>query len=178
MIAHLFGVTVIALTFAASAVSKLRDRGGFVQSIRAFQVLPERLTGATAIALTSAEVAVVGLLTLALLPVFSPFVPYVLGIAAVLLVAYTAGLVSVRARGLHVPCHCFGASPVPVSWFDIARNVLLLGIAGLALAAGTPADPLAGVDAVLVALAGAATTLVVTNLANVVHTVVTAAGTD
>ncbi|MER7007504.1 MauE/DoxX family redox-associated membrane protein [Dactylosporangium sp. NPDC000555] len=176
MIAHLFGLTVIGLTFAASAVSKLRDRGGFVQSVRAFQLLPERLTGAVATLLTSTEVAVVALLALGTAK--PDVVPPVLVVAAALLVAYTAGLVSVRARGLHVPCHCFGASPVPVSWYDIARNGLLLGIAGLALAAGTPAEPLTGVDAVLVALAGAATTLVVTNLANVVHTAVTAAGTD
>ncbi|WP_433219910.1 MauE/DoxX family redox-associated membrane protein [Dactylosporangium sp. CS-047395] len=176
MIAHLFGLTVIALTFAASAVSKLRDRGGFVQSIRAFQVVPERLSGPVATLLTGVEVAVVAVLALG--TAVPAVVPPALVAAAALLVAYTAGLVSVRVRGLHVPCHCFGASPVPVSWYDIARNALLLGIAGLALAAGTPADPLAGVDAVLVALAGAATTLVVTNLANVVHTVVTAAGTD
>lgn len=178
MITFLFGQAVIALTFAASAVSKLRDRGGFVQSVRAFQLVPARLTGAAAVALTSAEAVVVVLLAIGVVPALTAVVVPALLLAVALLLAYTAGLVSVRARGLHVPCHCFGASPLPVSWYDVARNALLLVVAGLALAAGTPAQPLTGRDALLVALAGAAAALVVTNLATVVHTSVTAAGTD
>jgi len=174
LIAFLFGQAVIALTFAASVASKLRDRGGFVQSVRAFQLVPPRLAGAVAAGLTSAEVVVVALLAAGAVPALTATVRPALLLATALLLAYTGGLVSVRARGLHVPCHCFGASPVPVSWYDVGRNVLLLAVAGVALAAGTPARPLTGLDAVLVALIGAAAALVVTNLATVVHT---AAGT-
>jgi hypothetical protein len=178
LIAYLFGQAVIALTFGASTVSKLRDRGGFVQSVQAFQLVPPHLTGAVATGLTSAEVVVVALLVAGAAPALTVLAAPALVLAVALLLVYGAGLVSVRVRGLHVPCHCFGANPVPVSWYDVARNVVLLGVAAISLVAGAPAQPLTGLDAALVVLVAAGAALVVTNLATVVHTAVKTAGTD
>ena len=53
-----------------------------------------------------------------------------------LLVTFTALLVSRLAAGDHPPCACFGAwSTRPLSWWHVARNVAMMALAGVALAA-------------------------------------------
>jgi len=79
---------------------------------------------------------------------------------------------------MRVACHCFGASPATVSWYDVARNGLLIAAAGAGLAAGVPGQRLPATDAALVALSALAAPLVITNLANVVSTTVRVAGND
>lgn len=75
--------------------------------------------------------------------------------AVVMLVAFTALLARVVARGEAVACGCFGsARPEPVSFVDLVRNGLLIVVAAaVAIGATTPATP------------GLAATIVVTGLA-------------
>lgn len=78
-------------------------------------------------------------------------------VAVVLLAAFTTVLVRALRRGGEVRCACFGqAGGAPLSWVDLARNGLLVGLALLAVTGGLePRVPslLAGVTVVLVAAA-------------------------
>ena len=65
--------------------------------------------------------------------------------ALALLVPFTAVLVRAVAAGSQAPCNCFGASRAePVSWADVARNVMLAGLALAGLGASRPVVPGAG----------------------------------
>ena len=60
--------------------------------------------------------------------------PTVVGI--VLIVAFTAWIVAQLAAGRHPPCACFGAlSATPLRWWHAARNVALIAIGVIAIAA-------------------------------------------
>jgi Methylamine utilisation protein MauE len=62
--------------------------------------------------------------------------PWTALLAAGLLVAFTVLLLRVLARGEHPRCRCFGSLTAGrVTWWAVARNVVLLALAGLALAA-------------------------------------------
>lgn len=51
-----------------------------------------------------------------------------------MLLAFTAHLVSLLARGLRPPCACFGAARTrPISWWTVARNVVFIVINLVAL---------------------------------------------
>jgi hypothetical protein len=64
-------------------------------------------------------------------------------VAALLtLAAFTALLARAVRSGLETPCNCFGAARAdPVSWLAVVRNMLLAGLAILALAAPRPVVP-------------------------------------
>ena len=56
--------------------------------------------------------------------------------AATTLLAFTVLLVGVLRRGEHPPCACFGAfSARPLGWGHVARNVVFLVLAIVAIAA-------------------------------------------
>lgn len=62
--------------------------------------------------------------------------------AAALLVAFTGVLARAVARGLAVPCGCFGtASHAPITTTTLLRNALLVAAAGAALFADEPTVP-------------------------------------
>ena len=114
----LFAQVVVVATFAASALAKARDLDGFHRTLVAFRIAGDRSARRLAPVVLAVEVLAV-LLTL--------LVPYAgLALGAALLIAYTGLLVSVRAHGTSVGCHCFGRTPEPVSWWDVARNLVLL----------------------------------------------------
>lgn len=137
----LFAQTVAVATFAASAVAKARDLDGFHATLVAFRVAGDRAARRLAPLVLAAEVLVVLLTVL--------FAPAGLALAALLLVVYTGLLASVRAHGTTVGCHCFGRTPLPVSWWDVARNLVLLAGIGV----GVVADPGIGAGVALVLLA-------------------------
>lgn len=177
-VALVFGPVLIGATFAASALGKIRDPEGFAQAAGAFRLIPAARVPIVARLLTVTEVLVVALLVVGLVPAAGVATTAGLGLAGALLVAYTAGLIAVRVRGMTVTCHCFGASPAPVSWWDVARNVLLAAGAGWGLAAGHPEARLAVGDGILVAMTALAAALILTNLSNVVNTAVHVAGAE
>jgi Methylamine utilisation protein MauE len=122
---------LIGLVFAASAIGKLRDFGGFVASVPA--LLPTRPDHArpVAIATTVLESLV------PLLLIVPPTAAYGFGLATVLLAAFTVAVATAIRRGHRAPCRCFGPSSVPLGRRHLVRNGLLLAVAVLgALAPG------------------------------------------
>ena len=56
--------------------------------------------------------------------------PLVAIVTALLLVAFTVLLCARLARGERPPCACFGRlSTRPISWWSVARNLALIGLA-------------------------------------------------
>jgi hypothetical protein len=53
--------------------------------------------------------------------------------AGALLAVFTVGLVQRLRTGRRPPCACFGASARPISWWSVARNVLLMVVAAVAV---------------------------------------------
>lgn len=122
----------LAGTFAVSGVAKLRDRAGAHQAVRDFGV-PGPLVGLTASLLAPVELASAALLLTAGWGVLLGAL-----VAAVMLVAFTVGIVANLTRGKRVDCHCFGQlTSKPLSWRSVARNVLLLAVAVVVLAGGS-----------------------------------------
>jgi uncharacterized membrane protein YphA (DoxX/SURF4 family) len=119
----------LALMFAASFYAKARDLRSFRESIAGFGILPRALVRPAALLFVGGELLAAILLIVGLtLPGFA--------LALVLLVIFSAALVSVLARKLPVACGCFGSSRQIVSGYDLARNAgfAVLGALGLALA--------------------------------------------
>jgi hypothetical protein len=177
-VALVFGHVLIGATFAAAALGKARDPDGFDQAAAAFRLIPPKRLRIVARLLMAVELLIVALLAVGLLPAAGIAITIGLGIAAALLIAYTVGLIAVRVRGMTVTCHCFGAGPAPVSWWDVVRNVLLVGGAALGMAAGNPESRLPVGDAILVVMLALIAALIVTNLTNVVNTAVRVAGAE
>jgi hypothetical protein len=138
----------LALLFAATALHKARDPEGFRASVEGYALLPERLCGGVAGALTGGEAALAAALLLpASLGVRGP----ALVAAAALLGLYAAAIAVNLARGRRdIDCGCAGpAARQPLSGWLVARNALLAALA-LACLRGAALRPLVWVDAVTV----------------------------
>jgi len=122
---------VLAVTFAISAGSKLRDWSSFPRAVSAFGV-PGRLAVPAAVAVVVLEVA-------SAVALLAPGTWAIGGAvtAAALLAAFTVGIIVNLTRGRHPPCNCFGqASQEPLSWRSVMRNAVLLALTVPVLAAG------------------------------------------
>lgn len=122
---------VLAAMFVAAAAAKTFDRERFLGTLRLSGVPPEvarRIGAATPIV----ELAVAAGL------VFAPqrLLGGVFAFAAILLVVFTAWVVGMLKRDLHVPCGCFGRTNRPMGWWTIIRNVglICLAVVGTAFA--------------------------------------------
>ncbi|MFD7325750.1 MauE/DoxX family redox-associated membrane protein [Streptomyces sp. NPDC059875] len=84
-------------------------------------------------------------------------------LAAVLLTAFTAGLVGVLRRGTGASCHCFGATAGAIAPRHVVRNALLIAaaLAGATASHGGAAEPTPG----LLLTAGGAVVLAVVTVA-------------
>jgi hypothetical protein len=122
---------LLAAVFVRAAAAKVARPA---QTAVTFAALGVPGAAATARAVPIVELVVAG----ALLAASS-----VGAIAALLvLVGFTALLSKAVLSGLQTPCNCFGAARAePVSWSDVARNVMLAGLAALALRASGPVLP-------------------------------------
>jgi hypothetical protein len=144
----------VGLVFVASILGKARGRKPYADFVRATGRLGSGwLTswipaGVLAGGVIAAEAAVVVLLV----PPGSTWVGFVL--AGLLAVAFAAAVAAALRRGDHAPCNCFGVSARPISRVHLVRNVVLVAVAALGLAADgvavDPAEP-AGVVAAVVA---------------------------
>lgn len=113
---------VIAVVFAISLGSKLRDFSQFVKTIHNFRLLPSSLIPFSAGLILGSELLVVLLL-------FNwPLIAFLLG--ASLLLIFSGALAAVLVRKIQTPCHCFGASQQLVSPLDLVRNFGFLLCAG------------------------------------------------
>jgi hypothetical protein len=136
----------IAALLLHAAAAKLGDRGTFTQHLGAYGVR-ERVAPVLATLMPTAEI----LLALGLM---TPWRGAAAAGSAVLLLIYGGGMAWQRAHGRRIDCGCGGA-PLLLSWWLVARNVLL---AALAVAAGLAVLPRT-VGAADAAVAGGAVVL-------------------
>jgi hypothetical protein len=118
--------SLIALVFCVSAISKIRTVGTFSDFnawLAGMPVVPKRGHTAAAVVFVGGELLIVGCL----------IIPAANGLgfllAAVLLVAFSAGIYLAMRQELRQPCLCFGVSTLPLGWPHIARNVGLFCVA-------------------------------------------------
>jgi hypothetical protein len=119
---------VIGAVFAVSLVSKLRSRTAFREFagwLASLPVLPPRTRRVAAVVLAAAETAVLLLVALPWTVVGG------LAIAAVLLMALTAGVAATMRAGTSAPCQCFGRSGSPLSSRHVVRNLALSVLAAV-----------------------------------------------
>lgn len=135
---------VVAVCLLVAARSKLAGRAAFAEftgSLVALRLAARGSTRATALAVTVvvAEAAV----ALAVLLPWSAAAG--LGLATLLLGAFTAVVLRAVLSHVREPCRCYGAATRPLGWAHVARNLALVAVAGTgaAGAAGAPApgDP-------------------------------------
>ena len=157
---------LLLLTFAISAVAKVRSPAAFRAAVEDFEVVPRGRAGAVAVAVIAAEFAVA-----AGLAVGGPLLPVAFALAAAALLAFSAVLVRALLRHRRVRCHSFGSAAAEVSWFDVVRNGLLVAAAAVGAAAVVAGvRPAAGADlALLVPMAGVLLALLL-SLSDVVTT--------
>jgi hypothetical protein len=138
------------LVFLGGAFAQWRERELFAAAIENYALIPAVAVPAAAVLLILAE-ALIGLLLL--LPWCRPWGQFA-GIA--LLCVVTSAVVVNLLRGReHISCGCGGASgEQSLSWALVSRNLVFVGLLGVAALAATP-RPLVWLDYLLVP-AGAA----------------------
>lgn len=128
---------VIGVVFLVSSASKVIDFPKFKEVVRAFRLLPSRLSSSAAFLFLCSEVAVVVLLILGgslLLPGFA--------LAIGLLFLFCFALLTVVIRRIRTACHCFGPSTKEVSFVDVWRNLgfMVCAFVGCLMLAWTKVD--------------------------------------
>lgn len=115
---------LLAVVFGWAAILKLADPASFAGQIAGFELVPLLLVTPTAILLPGVEL-VAGLAVL---------VPRTRRSAALLLASllsvFIVAALSVIARGLDVPCGCFGSGTRMVGWTLVAEDLAFLMVAG------------------------------------------------
>jgi hypothetical protein len=125
---------LLAAVFAVAAGGKLVSRSRTVETLAEFGV-PESIRRPVAIALPLAELAI----AVALLPAATA--AWAALAAVLLLAAFTAAVARTLMQGREVDCNCFGSlGPSRISRWTLARNVLLLALAG-GIAIAAQSDP-------------------------------------
>jgi uncharacterized membrane protein YphA (DoxX/SURF4 family) len=119
---------VLGGVFLVAGVLKAIDPQSSVAAVRAYQLLPTSLATIVGWGLPFAEIAL-GLLLLAGIATRA-----VAAAAAILLVIFIAGVVSVAVRGLSIDCGCFGGGG-EVAPDQTAYGIELVRDAGLLLLA-------------------------------------------
>jgi peroxiredoxin len=126
-IALLLARLLLALVFAVAGAAKLADREGSRRAIVDFGV-PSALAAPLGLLLPLAELAVAA----TLLPASTAWWG-ALG-ALALLSVFVVGISINLARGRKPECHCFGQlHSAPVGWKTLARNAVLIAVAGFVL---------------------------------------------
>lgn len=128
-------ILVLAVTFAAAAVAKLRDREPFVATLKA--LVPTRAAAPLARALPAGELVLAGALVAGVVPRLTALL--VLGALAV----FSLALLRLRAAGgtgasagparSVIPCNCFGAAGDGDPATALVRNGLLATLAVVAV---------------------------------------------
>ncbi|EOD65073.1 MauE/DoxX family redox-associated membrane protein [Amycolatopsis vancoresmycina] len=132
------GVALIAVVFAASSVSKLRDFRGFARSVPVLVPMPAGWVTPVSVVVVAAEA---GSAVLVAVPATAT-AGFLL--ASALLLAFTVAIAASLRRGRPAPCRCFGVSETPVGPRHLVRNSVLLALTLLGALAPGPLPPLAG----------------------------------
>jgi putative oxidoreductase len=115
-----------------SGYHKILHPADFALAVYRFHLLPDVLVNMASLYFQWLEVACAACLL---------FIPKyrvaALWIALVLLVLFTGGIAINLLRGSSFSCGCFSNSPIarPMDWLNVARNIALMALAGLALLA-------------------------------------------
>lgn len=123
---------LVLSTFALSFAHKVLAIGEFAATVDKLTRLPRRVRTLVVLAVVAAELAVVVALF-----VGRPLATWGLPLAVGLLAAFTGVIGCALRSGYTVHCNCFGRSPYTMTYFDLARNLVL---GGGALAAALLAD--------------------------------------
>ncbi|MEV8637014.1 MauE/DoxX family redox-associated membrane protein [Streptosporangium sp. NPDC051023] len=142
---------LLALVFFVAVATKVRGRSDLAQfraAVREFGVgLPWSSAASGAV--------IAGELVAASLMLIDAVAPVGLGLAAVLLAAFTGAIGSAVRRGATTSCRCFGASDQPLGVRHVVRNVILLSITAAGMT-GTLLAPggVGGLDVTALFLSG------------------------
>lgn len=165
--ALLFSRFVVGITFFLSAWGKARAVPAFQQAILRFQILPKWLVQPFAYLMIGGE-----FLTVLLVALGGNWTWAGLALAILLLLAFTAALLSVLARKLVTSCNCFGSSQKQISSYDVCRNtgfiLCALGGWGAYSTAGVN-QTLSLAEAGLTGLAALGFVLLLTNIQEIVE---------
>lgn len=131
---------ILCAVFLLAGTGKVLHSDEFSTALRLSR-LPDRVVAPAGVLVPALEFGVAAGLVLQT----SRSLLVALGVAVVVLTAFTAWMVWVYARGLRVRCGCFGHASTVVGPRGIERNLVLLGLAlvGLLLAWRT-SSPLPG----------------------------------
>jgi hypothetical protein len=123
----------IAAIFVVSALSKVRSRASVVeflgstasvlQAFRRRRGTGRSITRFFGFAVIAAEAATLVLVVIPATRVVG------FGVACVLLLGFSVGIVVTLRSGASVPCRCFGASSGPVAGRHLVRNCVLMVVA-------------------------------------------------
>ena len=158
---------LIATVFAVAVVSKVSGRAAFdafVASVRRMAILPDGRVRPAARATAAAEGATVLLVAL-------PWpVAAAIGFALAngLLSMFALAIGAVLRRGERVACRCFGVSAAPLTGRHIVRNMMLIAVAVVGIAATMSGGATGLAGALVAAFAGVAAGAVVTLLDDLV----------
>ncbi|MEU0572530.1 MauE/DoxX family redox-associated membrane protein [Nonomuraea sp. NPDC005983] len=153
------GCRVLLVTvFALALWSKVSGREPWARFVRSVRDMTPWRSNAVPVAVAAGEAAVI---VLAATPLrWAGALGFAL--AAVLLGCFAVATALVVRRGAAVPCRCFGASETPMGWAHVIRDLVLIALAALGLAAST-AFGLADMGmAVISGVSGAALGLLIT----------------
>ncbi|GIJ43784.1 methylamine utilization protein MauE [Virgisporangium aliadipatigenens] len=160
-----FSRCLIGLVFLLSAASKAPVGGGFTQfrdSLSEMRLLAPRAVRPVAALVVLGEAAVP--LLLSTLPAAG------FAAAAVLLLGFTAAIVTVLRRGTPAACRCFGGGrPARFRRYHVARNAVLLVVSGIGAAAVRADPPTRWPEAMVAAAAGIVVAVLVTRLDDLVE---------
>jgi uncharacterized membrane protein YphA (DoxX/SURF4 family) len=124
----------LAVVFLLSGLAKLPRRAEFTSAVRNYQLVPDRVGALVGRLLPPVEVAAGALLALGL------GIRPVAALLGVFLIVFSAAVAINLLRGRIIDCGCFG--PVAerrITWWTVARNLLLTGAAGIVVAEGPTA---------------------------------------
>ncbi|GII63515.1 methylamine utilization protein MauE [Sphaerisporangium krabiense] len=125
---------LLAVVFVAAAATKVRGRRDleeFRAAVRGFGVTARWSSAVAGVVIALESAAAAAMLVDAVAPAG-------LGLAAGLLAAFTAAIVSALRKGTPANCRCFGASARPLGTRHVVRNgiLLLVAVAGAVTTAG------------------------------------------
>jgi Methylamine utilisation protein MauE len=110
----------VALTFAASAVAKLRNPSAFGHGVARYQIIPARLASPASLLIIALELVIAGTFASGFLVRWTSLV------ALALLAAFAFAVTINLRRGRELPCMCFGSrSEDPISALSLVRIALI-----------------------------------------------------
>jgi len=121
---------LLAAVFGVAGIAKAMDPDGSRRAMISFGI-PEKLAPLFGRGLPALEI----LIAIALIPLAAAWLGAIAALA--LLLAFGVGIAVNLARGQSPDCHCFGQlHSEPVQWSTLARNVVLMAVAGLIVVNG------------------------------------------